>query len=287
MKFAYIIVSYNSYEDIKRLLLTIENQSRKPDIIIIVDNCSPNGDWKRLQELIVSWSIECIISEMNWGFAYACNIGILRAKQFGMTHFGLINPDATLPDPEYLAQIENAFEDTEYRIIGTFVVNKESQKVEFGWADIWRYTLYPTIRQRGILYDAIKKSEIVMDTDYATGSSLFFSVDLYDTVWKLDESYFMYFEETDYCMRVKQAWYKIGIINYTHIDHATSSSVGRMSWFYVRYMILNFARFAYHHARWNQIPGFLLLYLFFWIPGFLLLFLIFNIPDNIKSIYQS
>lgn len=269
MKFAYIIVSYNSYEDIINLLATIEDQSRKPDTIIIVDNCSPNGDGARLQELIQSWYIECILSEENLGFASACNIGILKAKELKMTHIGLINPDATLPDPKYLEKIEKSFSVSDYEMIGTYVVNKESQKVEFGWADLWGYTLYPTIRQRDVPYITIQKSEIVTDTDYVTGSSLFFSVDLYDTIWKLDESYFMYFEETDYCMRAKKAWYHIGIINNTYIDHATSSSVGRMSWFYIRYMILNFVRFAYHHARWYQIPGFLVIYLGFWVPGFL------------------
>jgi GT2 family glycosyltransferase len=274
MKFAYIIVSYNSYSDICALLDSIEKQHRKPDFLIIVDNHSSNGDGEKIKNLAQIKNFVHIDAEKNGGFAYACNIGIQKAKELGSTHVWLINPDATLTDVDYLMKIENAFHNRDYEMIGTFVVNKDSQQIEFGWADIWKYTLYPSVRHRGKKYTLIRQIESVNETEYATGSSLFFSIALFDKVGIFDESYFMYFEETDYCMRARDHGYKIGIINNTYIDHATSSSVGRMSWFYVRYMIVNFVRFAWHHARWYQIPGFLMIYLGFWVPGFLFKYLV-------------
>jgi GT2 family glycosyltransferase len=268
MKLALVIVSYNSYDDIVKLLSTIKTQERKPDHIIIVDNASPNGDGVRLQELSKEGEFDCICAERNGGFAYACNIGMSMASELGATHIWLINPDATLPDARYLEKVERAFDTSDYDMIGTYVVNRDSQEIEFWWADIWLWTLYPSIRQRWLPYSTIIPSDQVVETDYATGSSLFFSLALYDDIGALDESYFMYFEETDYCLRAREKWYKIGITSDTYIDHATSSSVGRMSWFYVRYMIVNYARFAWHHARWYQWPGWLIVYICYWIPGF-------------------
>ena len=50
MKLALVIVSYNSYLDIENLLVSLRSQRRQPDLVIVVDNCSPNGDGKRLRD---------------------------------------------------------------------------------------------------------------------------------------------------------------------------------------------------------------------------------------------
>ncbi len=60
----FVIVSYKSYDDIMVLLKSVEKQDRKPDHIVIVDNCSPNGDGERLQD-IKSKNTHVICAERN------------------------------------------------------------------------------------------------------------------------------------------------------------------------------------------------------------------------------
>lgn len=83
----------------------------------------------------------------------------------------------------------------------------------------------------------------------------------------MDESYFLYFEETDWCMRARSHGYQVGIISSVAIEHHTSQSVGFRSSIYTRYMIRNYARFALRYASWYDFPGWFLLYIGFWIPG--------------------
>jgi len=270
---ACIIVSYNSYDDILDLLDSIENQQQKLEHIIIVDNCSPNWDGKKLEELSKKRSFNFIQSDKNWGFAYACNIGIREAEKLWATHIWLLNPDAILSDTNYFFTIKKALEEEVVDILGTFVVNKESQKIEFWWGKIGKLTLYPHILNRWVEYKDYKKQNTIIECDTVTGSSMYFPLSVMKKVWFLDESYFMYFEETDYCIRARKSWLKVGIIDTTYIDHNTSSSVGRMSWFYVEYMIRNFALFAMKNGKWYQLLGWIIVYIGFWIPGFLFRYL--------------
>lgn len=271
MKLALIIVSYNSTKDIKKLITSIYHQKVQPNLVVIVDNDSSLDNKNELEKISNNAWYTFISAAKNWWFAYGCNIWVKRAFELGATHIGLINPDAILSDISYIEKIKSAFQNNRYLIFWTYVCNIESKEIEFWWAKLWKLTFYPIVLHR---WEKYSEKDIINETDYATGSSLFFTKELYKNVGDLDESYFMYFEETDYCMRARKKWYSIGILGSTYIDHNTSSSVGRMSWFYVKYMICNFLKFAYNHAKWYQVPGFILLYIFFWVPGFLFKYLL-------------
>lgn len=266
MKIALVIVSFNSYEDIISLLNSLNTQLRKPDNIIIIDNCSPNGDGIKLKELSNKSWFTCIITEKNWGFAYWCNIGTEYAVLLGVTHVGYINPDSVIKDQNFLFQIEEAFLTSEYGIIGTYVIQEQTKKVEFGWSKILPFFFYPVVQHKGdsFLVNQVLK---IHETDYTTGSSLFFPVSILKKVGKMDESYFLYFEETDWCLRVRNIGYKIGVISSTCIEHKTSGSVGFRSKIYTKYMIRNYAKFALEFMKWYEFPIWFLLYILFWVPG--------------------
>lgn len=84
---------------------------------------------------------------------------------------------------------------------------------------------YPRLRKHGESYS--EKNDIlkINQTDYTTGSSLFFSLELSGIIGLMDESYFLYFEETDWCLRARKYGYQIGIIASTALEHKTSQSV--------------------------------------------------------------
>jgi GT2 family glycosyltransferase len=65
MKLALIIVSYNSYLDIENLLVSLRAQQRQGDLVIVVDNCSPNGDGERLMNRATDWGFSYISAPEN------------------------------------------------------------------------------------------------------------------------------------------------------------------------------------------------------------------------------
>jgi GT2 family glycosyltransferase len=267
MKLTLVIVSYNSYSDIIGLLDSLKQQKRQADQIIIVDNCSPNWDWERLEDFSTEWNYVYIGTWGNQWFAHGCNIGIQHAKTLGATHIGLVNPDTLFVYDDILSQIVEAFSSLAYGIIGTYILSAWTHKIEFGGADMVPGIFYPKVRKLGDVYSEKNNTVKITPTDYTTGSSLFFSLELYENIGPIDESYFLYFEETDWCFRARSMGYQIGIISSTALDHKTSQSVGFRSSLYTKYMIRNYAKFALRYARWYEIPLWSLLYVWFWIPG--------------------
>jgi GT2 family glycosyltransferase len=120
---------------------------------------------------------------------------------------------------------------------------------------------YPKLRKHGELYSEKDDTLKVVQTDYTTGSSLFFSLKVADAIGLMDESYFLYFEETDWCLRARQYGYQIGIITSTALEHKTSQSIGFRSALYVKYMVRNYAKFALRYARWYELPFWMIIYI--------------------------
>lgn len=266
MKLAIIIVSYNSFNDIIELLESIKQQEIQPDYIIIVDNNSPNGDGKNLKNL-ENDNIIVLNAQKNGWFAYWCNIWIKKAIKLWSTHIGLVNPDAILIYKDIFSQILRSFEVTSYDLIGTYVYNAKNHKIEFWWWKIQSIFFYPYSLHFREIYTMYSKIPHIGTCEYITGSSFFFKSSVIEDIWYLDESYFLYFEETDWCMRAKKYWKKIWVLSSVSIAHNTSSSIGFRSKLYTLSMIKNYAKFALTWAKWYQLPFWFLLYALFWVPG--------------------
>jgi GT2 family glycosyltransferase len=227
----------------------------------VVDNCSPNGDADKIEGISTEDTFHFVRAPENLGFAAGCNIGINYAQKIGATHVGLINPDTVFTFDDTLTQIDEAFLSSTYDIIGTYILSAATQKIEFGGAKILPILFYPKVKNHDMPYQTKSNTLNIDSTDYTTGSSLFFPLALYDKIGTIDESYFLYFEETDWCLRARKYGYTIGIISSTALEHKTSQSVGFRSRLYTKYMIRNYARFALRYARWYEIPPWSLLYI--------------------------
>jgi GT2 family glycosyltransferase len=95
---AVVIVTYNSDKFLSNCLTALEQQSRRPDQVVIVDSGSTNIAYlKRADESTLQCSV---VLESNVGFAAGCNIGWNLSRDYEFVLF--LNPDAFLT-PDFLS----------------------------------------------------------------------------------------------------------------------------------------------------------------------------------------
>ncbi|WP_353720644.1 glycosyltransferase family 2 protein [Dyadobacter sp. 676] len=223
-KVSIVTVNFNQPEVTEDLLRSLAGVNAYPDLeIIVVDNGSrvnPVPDWEKRYP-----GMTFIRSELNTGFAGGNNIGMARATG------------------DYLFLINN---DTEVTadLIGKLVSSMEanpgigiiSPKIHyFDQPGMLQYTGYTPMdyytcrnacigqfeQDRG-QYDALTGP-----TGYAHGAAMMISRDAWQKAGGMAENYFLYYEELDWCERVRKAGYEIHVNPDALIYHKESVSVGK------------------------------------------------------------
>ena len=190
-----IIVHYQSLEDTKMCVASLQQLSNQNFNIILIDSASPNKTGVELErEFVNSDNIKVILLEENRGFAYACNKGIeASTKEF----IWLLNPDTTV-DADALCSLCNA--SAKYSDVIAFgskvLYGEDSKKIwsAGGTVDIEN----KEVSMIGNMQDASTSYLDNHNCDYLPGCSIFAKAEVFKEN-KFPECYFMYFEETDWC----------------------------------------------------------------------------------------
>jgi len=229
-----IIVSYNTKEvTINCLLSVYQNHPKQPFEVIVVDNNSSDGSCKAIERDFPE--VILIKNSENAGFAAANNQGIEISNG---EYVLLLNPDTiVLPNAlnKMLAFIDNNPQ-------AGAVTSKK-------WIDegktIQSPLLHPfTIRQYIFRYTFLGKlfpsntvfkkmwgkdieallSQEPLEVDCFPGSCMMVRRDVIKKAGLLDERFFMFFEDIDWCFRIKKAGYKLFLIPAAEIVHLVSQS---------------------------------------------------------------
>ena len=202
-----VVINYNNYRDTLRLLDSLSKLDYENFFTIVVENCSQNDSLRQLKAGIKDNSINLIQSPTNGGFAAGNNIGIKQAIASGADYLWLLNPDTTVEQDSLTTLI-----DASKRYPNTTAFGS---KVLYGWKDKAGYRIWSAggvvdqqsgnVEMRG--NGVVDKGQFDSETtcDYVPGCSLLVSAKSIETIGYLPEEYFMYFEETDWCTKMKKA----------------------------------------------------------------------------------
>ena len=189
--------------------------------VIVVDNAS--GDTKDLAEAIKSnnWAswVTLVTAPRNGGFAYGNNVGIQRAYDTATpAYVYLLNPDAQVRSGAIasLARFLEAHPDV--GIAGSSFETRDGSN----WPFAFRFPGLMSELLQGMEIGALMRlfdrwvvarhmSRVAQPTDWICGASMMIRPSVLARIGGMDENYFLYFEETDFCYRAKQAgfptWY--------------------------------------------------------------------------------
>lgn len=200
-----IITNWNGKDHLINCLRSLGKITYKHIEIIVVDNGSTDGSGKFVKKKFPG--VRVIENSKDFGFAKGNNIGVRYAKG---THVLLLNND-TLVDPIFLGPLVERMEsDSSIAIVQPKIIFASNKKLQSGCSYL---TATGFLYYTGFSKDPEDNKYNSATRMYAAnGSCMLVRKAVIDSIGLFDESYFSYFEETDFCHRAWLAgwsvWYE-------------------------------------------------------------------------------
>ncbi len=226
MKKIWIItINRNWLDDTIECVDSLLENSYANKEIIVVDNDSKNDEWIKLQKLYEWLWISFILNKENRGFAWWCNDWIKKAQELWCDYFLLFNNDAVAKNGFLEKLVTTADWDWEIWVIWPAITYYKSDELWFAWWIISEWTWI--FRHKWKKNDKSTLENMKpYQTDYVTWCCMMIKKELLDEQWMLDEDYFAYYEEADYCYRARKRWWKCIVVPDAIIEHKKSASAG-------------------------------------------------------------
>lgn len=218
--FFILIVNWNGYDDTVECLNSLNNLSAEEFQTIVVDNGSSVDSYLLLKKNFPN--IKIFRSETNLGFSGGNNLGIKLALQNKADYILLLNND-TVVEPNFISQLLRVFELDENTGIASPKINYYDSP-DIVWSAGGRIS---KIRGSGFALGNIKSdsiSEEIKEVSFVSGCCMLIKKEVFDKVGFLDDDFFLYLEDTDFCIRVRDAGFKIFVANKSVIYHKVSKS---------------------------------------------------------------
>ncbi|MDD5231122.1 MAG: glycosyltransferase [Candidatus Marinimicrobia bacterium] len=231
MRISVIIVSYNVKEFLQQCILSLKNAlDGMEHEIIVVDNDSVDGSVNLIRQKFPE--ILLIENHFNKGFAAACNQGLAIARgEFIL----LLNPDTMLQEDTINVMVKFFEDHPEAGAAGCKILNAD------GTLQLACRRTFPTpavalpkLLGLSRLFPKVKAfsrynltyldPDQMTEVDAVSGSFLMFRRTVYEKIGGLDEAYFLYGEDLDYCYRIKKGGWKIFYVPGTKIIHYKGES---------------------------------------------------------------
>lgn len=272
-KFAIIIVNYNSSIDVIECLSSLGKFNKRLFDIFVVDNNSKKEDLFKLEKEISS-DINLIKSNINLGFAGGNNLAIKKVLESNYEYVFLLNPDTIISDESFFNVILDQLYKDNPDILGPMIrYYPDKNKIYFAGGFVNKFTGLTLMKNKKMNYNSYYNKNN-FECDFITGCAMIIKRDVFKKIGYLPEEYFLYFEETDFCLKAKQKGLKVLFTPKTYIYHKVSTSIRYMSNTYVFYMIRNFRIFAKKYVKVYYQPIFYMYYVFVWTGGYLFLSLL-------------
>lgn len=126
-KVTFIILHYQLVEMTKQCVEIIKKVIKYDNYnVLVVDNASPNGSGKVLQELYAKDKrVDVILNCQNWGFSKGNNQGYKVARDNGADFIIIMNNDVEIQQSDFIQRIIRTYEDTKCYVLGPDIVNLE------------------------------------------------------------------------------------------------------------------------------------------------------------------
>ncbi len=220
IELSIVIVSYNSWGDLKICLPSIYNNPPACTFeIILVDN---NSDDLTADYIAVQYpEVKIIQSAENLGFAKANNLGVSKALG---KHLFFLNPDTeVLPNAiTNLFQFYRENTSLNIGIIGPEQLNWDGTigNSAGNFPKLWQPFL--ELLPAKFYSNKLRAKQVgnqLLEVDYVAGSAMLCSKSTFDKIGGFDTSFFLYYEETELQHRLQVAGYKQFVFMGAQIKH--------------------------------------------------------------------
>ncbi|EEY50277.1 glycosyl transferase family 2 [Vibrio cholerae CT 5369-93] len=199
VKLNILILNWNSANDVANLLRSLEKSAFLDFRVILVHNATSDQD--AITELYKLYSkkfeVHLVINDSNLGYAGGNNSGYEYIEKSGLAgDLAIINPDVEL-DKNTLSEMYNLLIKEGVGGVMCRALNEQGG------------IIYDHIELVGFMskYKITKEEEV--ETDYLAGSCMMLKREVVSETGLFDPNFFMYWEEVDLSLRVKQRGYRL------------------------------------------------------------------------------
>lgn len=270
MDVSTVIVNWNTCDILRDCLASLYANTRDVEFeVIVIDNASSDGSVDMVKSEFPQ--VKIIANAENRGFAAANNQGIAATEG---RYVLLLNSDTVVLDGAIDKVV--AFADTYPKagITGCRVLNEDKtlQLSCFMFPSVlnvfllttYLYKLFPKSKFFGRSRMTWWDGSDIREVDVVTGCFMLVRQEAIKQVGMMDEGFFMYWEETDWCYRFKQAGWKVMFTpdaQIIHIGGVSSKQVKpKMVWHWRKSMLLFFKK---HKSLLAYLSVWILIALFF------------------------
>ncbi|OGD83678.1 hypothetical protein A2572_01505 [Candidatus Collierbacteria bacterium RIFOXYD1_FULL_40_9] len=251
-KIAIITLNYNNPLSTIACIQSFQNAKTDHKIVFYVVNngCTDNSEKLTAQKL----NATIINSPVNLGFSGGNNLGIREALKDGCTHILLINNDAKVTTANFFEYLLNSPYDISSA--GIVSVNSKHKQIDYGGIVDWRL---------GRNTHRYNKGKI----DYVSGACLFTKSEVIKSIGELDERFFLYYEDVDFCLRAKKLGFTIGVLPEISVKHQLSLSTSKLGRRKTLILAQSHLHFCFKHLSLFALPLYLSFNLYLRLSAFL------------------
>lgn len=211
-RLSVIIVSYNTKEWLANCLRSLDRQTIRDEIeIIVVDNASSDDSVRMVQSQFPRCRLIC--QDENAGFGAANNVG---ARESGAPILLFLNPDTEAIDDNCIEDLLAVFECHQEVALGAGTIYDENGELERSTGSFPTLTSLTLDRLLGAIpplrglfgqHSARHWSgfDIEREVAWVTAAALWVRREAFEAIGGFDEAIFMYYEDVDLCYRIMHA----------------------------------------------------------------------------------
>lgn len=238
-----VVLNWNGWQDTLACLASLARLDYPDFRLLVVDNGSTDGSAEKISRAMPG--VELLQTGANLGFGGGCNAGMRQVLAGDAEYVWLVNSDATVDSGALSALVRVAEHNPAVGAVGS-VLHEVDNPCEIqlwggGRVNLW-FGISLHQREPGVL-------------DFVSGASVLLrraaleNVGLFD-----DQTFFMYWEDTDLSFRLRGAGWQLAVAEQSRLWHKQSAALGKGSPLLDQYFTQSAVRFFRRHAPIPFIP---------------------------------
>lgn len=219
-----VVLTYNSKRLVLSCLANLANLNKKNFslFLVVVDNGSTDGT---ADAVIKNYpEVTLIDNKKNYGFAKGINYGLRFAYQQGADWMLLLNDDTVLPR-DFLQKLLRISLKKNYDISGPKIKTLDNKIWSLGGV------INPLRFSGGLISygEEDKKNLKEQKVDFISGTVMLVKKKVFARIGFLDEDYFLYYDDVDFCYRALQKGFLSYLVPQAEITHLETATIKKNS----------------------------------------------------------
>ena len=224
LKLSIIIINYNAERLLQQCLTSVfEDKGDIPLEVIVINNNYSDKSFKRFIKQFSE--VRFIQNDKNLGFARSVNLGLNYSKG---NYVLVLNPDIVVLSNAFNEMLKFMDDHPDAGLISAKLLNPDGS-LQYSCRTFYdiKTLLYRRTLLRWLLPNSIERRHLLLDWDHnevrevewVLGTCMMVRRDAIKGVGVLDERFFMYFEDVDWCKRMKKKGWKVFYVPHAQMIH--------------------------------------------------------------------